>query len=70
MGTSLGKERYTMLVDRAKTTGSLPVADEICSDLCFDEGTQPSLMQELGAEQTVVAGNHLDRTGWRLFSFA
>jgi DNA-binding transcriptional MocR family regulator len=57
MGTSLSKERYTMLVDWAKKTGSLLVADEIFRDLCFDEAPQPSLMQDLGAEQTVVIGS-------------
>jgi 2-aminoadipate transaminase len=57
MGTSLSKERYTMLVDWAKKTGSLLVADEIFWDLCFDEDPQPSLMQKLGAEQTVVVGS-------------
>lgn len=57
MGTSISQERYSMVVDWAKRTGSLVLADEIFRDLCFDDAPQPSLMQELGAEQTVVVSS-------------
>jgi 2-aminoadipate transaminase len=57
MGTSLSKERYTMVVEWARRTGSLIVADEIFRDLCFEEEPRSSLMQELGAEQTVVVSS-------------
>ncbi len=57
MGTNLSKERYAMLVEWAQKTGSLLVADEIFRDLCFEDDPPPSLMQELGAEQTVVIGS-------------
>jgi len=57
MGTSLNKERYAMVVEWARRTGSLIVADEIFRDLCFDQNPQPSIMQELGAEQTVVVSS-------------
>ncbi len=57
MGTNLGKERYTLLVEWAKKTGSLLVADEIFRDLCFEDDPPPSLMQDLGAEQTIVVGS-------------
>jgi 2-aminoadipate transaminase len=68
VGTNLSKERYAMLVEWAKRTGSLIVADEIFRDLCFDEVPPPSLMQELGADQTIVV-NSLSKsvmTGLRL----
>jgi DNA-binding transcriptional MocR family regulator len=54
MGTSLSHERYTMVVEWARRTGSVILADEIFRELCFNEDPQPSLMQEPGAEQTVV----------------
>lgn len=57
MGTSLSKERYAMVVEWARKTGSLIVADEIFRDLCFDQDPQPSIMQELGEEQTVVVSS-------------
>lgn len=57
MGTSLSQDRYKMIVEWAKRTGSLILADEIFRDLCFDDTPQPSLMQELGAEQTVVVSS-------------
>lgn len=57
MGTNLSKERYSVVVEWAKRTGSLIVADEIFRDLCFDENPQPSIMQELGAEQTVIVSS-------------
>ncbi len=57
MGTNLSKERYSMVVEWAKKTGSLVVADEIFRDLCFDESPQPSVMQELGPEQTVIVSS-------------
>jgi 2-aminoadipate transaminase len=57
MGTNLTQERYEMVVEWAKKTGSLIVADEIFRDLCFDDAPLPSLMQELGAEQTVVVSS-------------
>ena len=57
MGTNLSKERYSMVVEWAQKTGSLVLADEIFRDLCFDKNPQPSIMQELGAEQTVVVSS-------------
>lgn len=57
MGTSLSHERYSMVVEWAKRTGSLVLADEIFRDLCLGEGPQPSIMQELGAEQSVVVSS-------------
>ena len=46
-----------MVVEWAKKTGSLVLADEIFRELCFDDSPQPSLMQALGAEQTVVVSS-------------
>ncbi len=57
MGTSLSKERYIIVTEWARRTGSLIIADEIFRDLCFDHDPQPSLMQDLGAEQTVVVSS-------------
>ncbi|MGB3211699.1 MAG: PLP-dependent aminotransferase family protein [Desulforhopalus sp.] len=57
MGTNLSNERYSMVVEWAGKTGSLVLTDEIFRDLCFDQNQQPSLMQELGAEQTVVVSS-------------
>jgi len=57
IGTNLSAERYAMVVEWAKRTGSLILADEIFRDLCFEKDPQPSLMQALGAEQTVVVSS-------------
>ncbi len=57
MGTNLSKDRYTMIVEWAQKTDSLVVADEIFRELCLDENPQPSLMQALGAERTVVVSS-------------
>ncbi len=54
MGTSLSQDRYKMIVEWAKKTGSIVLADEIFRDLCFEGTPLPSLMQELGADQTIV----------------
>ena len=57
MGTNLSRERYSMVVDWARKTGSLVVADEIFRELCFDDDPHPSLMEQLGAEQTIVVSS-------------
>ncbi len=57
MGTHLSPERYKHLVDWAKNTGSTLVADELFKDLSWAESNPPSLMQNLGAEQTVVVSS-------------
>lgn len=66
-GRHLAAERAGVLVDWARKTGSLIVADELFKDLAWG-GKPPSLMRELGAEQTVVI-NSLSKsimTGLRL----
>lgn len=68
MGTHLSRERSGVLVEWAKKTGSLVVADELFKDLDWNETKPPSIMQQLGAEQTVVI-NSLSKsimTGLRL----
>lgn len=57
MGLHLSKERYSMLVEWAKRTGSVVVADEIFRELSFREPPTPSLLCELGAEQTIVVSS-------------
>lgn len=57
MGTSLSKKRHTMLVDWAKKTGSLILADEIFYDLCFGDNRENSLMKELGPDQTIIVSS-------------
>lgn len=57
MGTHLSPERYGQLVDWAKRTGSTIVADELFKDLAWSGNTPPSLMQGLGAEQTIVVSS-------------
>lgn len=54
MGTHLSEERAAILVDWARRTGSLIVADELFKDLGWGEGKPPCIMQTLGPEQTVV----------------
>lgn len=56
-GYDLSGERYTQLVDWARKTGSTIVADEIFKDLLFSGTTQPSLLKELGSEQTIVVSS-------------
>lgn len=57
MGTHLSRKRAQFLVDWAKRTGSTIVADELFKDLSWDDNNPPSLMQELGAEQTIVVSS-------------
>ncbi len=57
MGTHLGEERMSGLVDWARRTGSLIVADELFKDLGWSREKPPSIMRELGPEQTVVVSS-------------
>jgi DNA-binding transcriptional MocR family regulator len=57
MGTDLSPERYQLIVDWAKRTGSVIIADEIFRDLNFSGSTQPSFLKELGGEQTIVVSS-------------
>jgi GntR family transcriptional regulator len=54
MGTDLSAERYDHLVEWARNTGSIILADEIFKDLCFSDTCLPSLYKKLGGEQTIV----------------
>ena len=56
-GTNLSAERYNSLVEWARKTGSVILADEIFKDLCFSESPLPSLYQKLGGEQTIVVSS-------------
>jgi DNA-binding transcriptional MocR family regulator len=56
-GQHLTQERYGILVDWAKETSSLIVADELFKDLNFSSKLQPSLYKALGADQTIVIGS-------------
>ncbi|MFT5726289.1 MAG: 2-aminoadipate transaminase [Desulforhopalus sp.] len=53
-GTHLSSERYQTLVDWAKGTSSILVADELFKDLSFTAQVQPSLYRALGPEQTII----------------
>ena len=57
MGTHLSVERASLLVDWARKTGSLIVADELFKDLGWTGSKPPSIMRELGPEQTVVVSS-------------
>lgn len=57
MGTNLSRERYDSLIEWARHTGSVILADEIFKDLCFSGSRLPSLFQELGSEQTIVVSS-------------
>lgn len=57
MGTDLSKERYDSLVEWARKTGSVIIADEIFKDLCFGGSRLPSLYHKLGGEQTIVVSS-------------
>jgi 2-aminoadipate transaminase len=57
MGTDLSEERASVLVDWAKKTGSLIVADELFKDLGWGETRPPSIMRQLGPEQSVVVSS-------------
>lgn len=54
MGTHQSEERTGAVVDWARRTGSLVVADELFKDLGWSLERPPSIMRELGPEQTVV----------------
>jgi 2-aminoadipate transaminase len=54
MGTHLSPERSGLLIEWAKKTGSTLVADELFRDLCWGDNVPPSIMKELGPEQSVV----------------
>lgn len=74
MGTDLSAERYGELVEWARKTNSIIVADEIFRDLRFEAGGQPSLLKELGPEQTIVVSSLSKsvmpglRLGWMITS--
>jgi len=74
MGTDLSPKRYNLLVEWAKKTGSVIITDEIFRDLKFQGITQPSLMKELGSEQTIVVSSLSKsimtglRVGWLISS--
>lgn len=74
MGTDLNPERYRHIVDWAKRTGSVVIADEIFKDLKFSGNLQPSLLKELGADQTIVVSSMSKsimtglRVGWIISS--
>ncbi|MFT5699519.1 MAG: 2-aminoadipate transaminase [Desulforhopalus sp.] len=53
-GTHLSPKRYEMLVNWAKETSSILVADELFKELSFDTNPHPSLYRALGPEQTVI----------------
>ncbi len=57
MGTHLSPERAKLLVDWAKRTGSTVITDELFKDLSWTDNNPPSLMKDLGAEQTVVVSS-------------
>lgn len=56
-GTDLSEERYTYLVEWAKKTGSVVIADEIFKELRFSDTVQPSLLKALGGEQCIVVSS-------------
>ena len=56
-GMHLSEERLSILADWAKRTGSLIVADELFKDLSWSKTKPPSIMQELGSEQTAVVSS-------------
>jgi DNA-binding transcriptional MocR family regulator len=74
MGTDMNPERYRKVVDWAKRTGTVVIADEIFKDLKFTGNSQPSLLKELGAEQTIVVSSMSKsimtglRVGWIISS--
>lgn len=56
-GTHLSAERYQSLVDWARETSSVLVADELFKDLSFSPEVQPSLYRALGPEQTIIVSS-------------
>ncbi len=57
MGTDLSEARAKDLIEWARQTGSVLIADEIFKDLRFNSKTPPSLLKELGSEQTIVVSS-------------
>lgn len=57
MGTDLSSQRYRSLVEWAKKTATVVVADEIFRDLSYTPQKQPSLIKELGADQTIIVSS-------------
>ncbi len=57
MGTDLSEARAKGLVEWARQSGSVIIADEIFKDLRFNSEAQPSLFKELGGEQTIVVSS-------------
>jgi len=57
MGTNLSPDRSAYLVEWARKSGSVLIVDEIFRELQFAGDNQPSLMRELGCEQTIVVSS-------------
>lgn len=57
MGTDLSADRARELAEWARQTGSVIIADEIFKDLRFNADTEPSLLKELGSEQTIIVSS-------------
>ena len=74
MGTNLSSGRYDELVIWAKKSGSIVVADEIFKDMGYEKTVQPSIMESLGDEQTIVISSLSKsvmtglRVGWLISS--
>ena len=74
MGTDLTAQRYEQVVEWARRTGSVVVADEIFRELHFEGEGGPSLMKTLGGEQTIVVSSLSKsampglRVGWLITS--
>ncbi len=56
-GKDLSEKRYFEIVEWAKKTGCTVIADEIFKDLHYGASAQPSLLNELGTEQTIVVSS-------------
>lgn len=54
MGTNLSRERSAEIVEWARKTGSVVVADEIFKDICFVPPSTPSLFHDLGEGQAII----------------
>jgi DNA-binding transcriptional MocR family regulator len=57
MGTNLRPERSAYLVEWAQKTGGVLVVDEIFRELQFNGADQPSMLRDLGSEQTIVVNS-------------
>ncbi|WP_073613852.1 aminotransferase-like domain-containing protein [Desulfopila aestuarii] len=57
MGTNLSPDRSAYLVEWARKTGSVLIVDEIFRELQFSGEGHPSLIRQLGGEQTIVVNS-------------